>query len=173
MRKFGAGSLIYGLGDHRRSQDFWLGGAQTTNHTQWRRQKFSKSNFLLGKDIVEWKIWSSSLMALCQDFGKGRGRKLIVEKCKSLTWKTCWVSYCTQTYQRRGSGGRAPSRRWLWGSGRKAPSRWAIFVSFWKKKLFKSHWITFRTSSEPFQRTRFLTFQRQSKKFSCSILFCN
>ena len=45
------------------------------------------------------------------------------------------------------------------------------FVSFWKKKLFKSHWITFRTSSEPFQRTRFLTFQCQSKKFSCSILF--
>ena len=74
-----------------------------------------------------------------------------------------WVRYW--------SGGRAPSRRWLWGSGGKAPSRWAIFVSFWKKKLFKSRWITFRTSSEPFQRTRFLTFQSQSKKFSCSILF--
>ena len=55
-------------------------------------RNFRKSNFLWGKDIVEWKIWSRSLMALCQDFGKRRGRKLIVEKCKSLTWKTCWVS---------------------------------------------------------------------------------
>ena len=52
-------------------------------------RKFRKSNFLWGKDIVEWKILSRSLMALCQDFGKGRGRKLIVEKCKSQTWKTC------------------------------------------------------------------------------------
>ena len=57
------------------------------------------------------------------------------------------------------------------GAGGNAPSRLAIFVSFWKKKLFKSHWIAFRASSEPFQRTRFLTFQSQSKKFRCSILF--
>ena len=46
--------------------------------------------------------------------------------------------------------------------------RWAIFV-FWGKKLFKSHWITFRTSSQPFERITFLAFQSQSKKFSCSI----
>ena len=45
------------------------------------------------------------------------------------------------------------------------------FCKFLKKKLFKSRWITFRTSSEPFQRTRFLTFQNQSKKFNGSILF--
>ena len=35
-----------------------------------------------------------------------------------------------------GSGGGAPSRQWLWGSEGKAPSRRAIFVSFWKKELF-------------------------------------
>ena len=34
------------------------------------------------------------------------------------------------------------------------------------EKLFKSHWITFRTSSQPFERTRFLTFESQSKKFN-------
>ena len=50
-------------------------------------RNFRKRNFLWGKDIVEWKIRSRSLMALSQDFGKGRGRKLIVKKCKSLTWK--------------------------------------------------------------------------------------
>ena len=44
------------------------------------------------------------------------------------------------------------------------------FLCFWKKKLFKSHWITFRASSQSFERTRFLTFQSQSKKLSCSIL---
>ena len=56
------------------------------------------------------------------------------------------------------------------GAGGGTPSRWAIFVSFWKKKLFKSHWITFRTCSKPFQKTRFLTFESQSKNFTCSFL---
>ena len=56
----------------------------------------------------------------------------------------------------------------VWGQ---SPQPLGDFCVFGKKKLFKSHWITFRTSSEPFQRTRFLTFQSQSKKFSCSILF--
>ena len=158
---------------HRRSQDFWLGGPKPQITRDDVIRNFRKSNFLWGKDIVEWKIWSRSLMALCQDFGKERGRKLIVKKCKSLTWKTCWVSWCTQTYQRRGSGGRAPSRRWLWGSGGKAPSRWAIFVSFWKKKLFKSHRITFCTSSEPFQRTRFLHFKANRENLVVQSSFCN
>ena len=34
------------------------------------------------------------------------------------------------------TGDGAPSRQWLWGSGGEAPSRWAIFVSFWKKSYF-------------------------------------
>ena len=33
-----------------------------------------------------------------------------------------------------GFGGGAPSRRWLRGSGGKASSRWAYFVSFWEKQ---------------------------------------
>ena len=28
------------------------------------------------------------------------------------------------------------SCQWLWGSGGKAPRRWAIFVRFWKKSYF-------------------------------------
>ena len=32
---------------HRRSQDFWLGGAQTTNHMQLRHQKFSKKELFV------------------------------------------------------------------------------------------------------------------------------
>ena len=38
-------------------------------------RNFQKRNFLWGKYIVEWKIWSCSLLALNQDFGKGRRRK--------------------------------------------------------------------------------------------------
>ena len=33
----------------RRSQDFWLGGAQTTNHMQCRYQKFSKKELFVGQ----------------------------------------------------------------------------------------------------------------------------
>ena len=39
---------------------------------------FKKRKFLWDKDIIEWKVWSCSLLALDQDFDKGRGRKLIV-----------------------------------------------------------------------------------------------
>ena len=39
-------------------------------------RNFWKRNFLWGKNIVEWKIWSYSPWALNQDFGKGKGRKL-------------------------------------------------------------------------------------------------
>ena len=35
-------------------------------------KNFQERNFLWGKDIAEWKIWSRSLLALNQDFGKGR-----------------------------------------------------------------------------------------------------
>ena len=44
------------------------------------------------------------------------------------------------------------------------------FLKVFGKKLFKSHWITFRTSSQSFERGRFLTFQTQLKKFDRSIL---
>ena len=45
---FVSSSLEY-THQHRRSQDFWLGGAQTTNHMQWRHQKFSKKEVFVGQ----------------------------------------------------------------------------------------------------------------------------
>ena len=72
--------------NYRRSQDFWLGGGPNhKSHTMKWSEIFKKRNFLWGKDIVEWKIWSCSLLALNQDFGKEKGRKLIVRKCKCPT----------------------------------------------------------------------------------------
>ena len=58
-----------------------------------------------------------------------------------------------------------------WGSGGEDPGCWAIFVSFWDKKLFQSHWITYRSCVKPFERTGLLIFQSQSKKLNWSILF--
>ena len=85
--------------------------------------------------------------------------------------------YSNQTFTDGGLGAEPPAAGGHGGLGAKP---WAIlvwghgglgdFCKFLEKKLFKSHWIAFRTSSEPFQRTRFLTFQSQSKKFNCSIL---
>ena len=110
-------------------------------------------------------------MALCQDVGKGRGRKLIVEKCKGLTWKTCVSKLVYSNVSETGVWGQSPQPPMAMGVWGQSPQPLGDFCKFLEKKLFKSHWITFRTSSEPFQRTRFLTFQCQSKKFSCSILF--
>ena len=46
-----------------------------------------------------------------------------------------------------------------------APSRWAIFCNFLEKNgYFNAIWITFRTVSEPFERTKFLMFKSQLKK---------
>ena len=45
-----------------------------------------------------------------------------------------------------------------------------FFVIFRKKKLFQYHCITFHTYLEPFQNTRFLTFESQLKKLSCLVL---
>ena len=64
-----------------------------------------------------------------------------------------------------GPGGGATSRRRLWESRGEAPSRWAIFCKFLEKNgYFNAIWITFRTFSEPFKRTKFLRFESQLKK---------
>ena len=64
-----------------------------------------------------------------------------------------------------GPGGGATSRRRLWESGGEAPSRWAIFCKFLEKNgYFNAIWITFRTFSEPFERTKFLRFESQLNK---------
>ena len=51
----------------------------------------------------------------------------------------------------------------VWGE---APSRRAIFCMFLEKNgYFNAIWITFRTFSEPFERTKFLRFESQLNKF--------
>ena len=70
---------------HRRSQDFWLGGPKPQITCNDVVRNFQERKFLWSKDIAEWKFWSRCLLAHNQDFGKGRGRKLVVRKCKCLT----------------------------------------------------------------------------------------
>ena len=65
-------------------------------------------------------------------------------------------------------GGGASRGRRIWGSGGDAPSRWAIFRNFLEKNYFNTHWITFWMYLEPFERTRFLTFESQVKKIKLS-----
>ena len=55
-----------------------------------------------------------------------------------------------------------PEAMGVWGE---APSRWAIFCKFLEKNgCFNAIWITFRTFSEPFERTKFLRFKNLLKK---------
>ena len=69
-----------------------------------------------------------------------------------------------------GPGGRATSRRRLWESVGKAPSSWAIFCKFLEKNGYlNAIWITFRTFSELFEKTKFLRFENQLNK-SLSLL---
>ena len=64
-----------------------------------------------------------------------------------------------------GHWGKATSRPRPWESGGEAPSRWAIFEKFLEKNGYcNAIRITFRTFSEPFERTKFLRFESQLKK---------
>ena len=73
--------------------------------------------------------------ALNQEFAKGEELEPHVKNF----YKYIKIGRCgeqisaTQTYHRRSLGGGARSRRRLWGSGGKTPSRWAIFCNSWKK----------------------------------------
>ena len=48
--------------NHGRSKGFWLGEGQTTNHMQWRHQKFSKEEIFVAQryrrmeDLKPWPI---------------------------------------------------------------------------------------------------------------------
>ena len=58
--------------------------------------------------------------------------------------------------------GRSHSRRRLRESAGEAPSQWTIFCEFLEKNGYlNAIWITFRTFSEPFERTKFLRFESQ------------
>ena len=76
----------------------------------------------------------------------------------------------TQMYHRRGFGAGAPSHRRLWGCGGQASSRWKSFCNFLKKKAILMPLDHISNSSEPFESTRFLTFEGQLKKSNCLIL---
>ena len=44
------------------------------------------------------------------------------------------------------------------------------FLYVFGKKAILIDWIAFHTCSKPIERTKFLTFESESKKFNCSIL---
>ena len=99
---------------------------------------FPKGKFLWDKDIVGWKIWNRCcLFARNQDFAKGRGLKLIVEKCKYLTLGTCWESLCNSNVSQTGIWGLGPQPPEALGAwGRSPPNPWASFCNFLKKKSY-------------------------------------
>ena len=86
-----------------------------------------------------------------QEFSEGRSLNQKLKMKISKLGDVRKLTSLTQTYHR-------------WRSGGEAPSRWAIFCNFLEKKLFQCLWITFRMCSEPFEKTRFLTFESQLKK---------
>ena len=60
---------------------------------------------------------------------------------------------------------RTTTCRRLWGSGGKAPSRWAIFCKFLEKNgYFNAIWITFCTFSESFEIIKLLRYESQLNK---------
>ena len=115
--------------EHRRNQDFCRGeGAQTTNHIQWRRQKFLKQEVFVGlryRKIEDQKPWSG--LPLNQDLAEERGLKPKVKKRNYLNWEMCLAKKSvTQTYHRRGFGDRGPRG-------------WAIFLKLNYFNVFGSH----------------------------------
>ena len=53
----------------------------------------------------------------------------------------------------------------IWESVGEAPSRWAIFCKLLEENGYlNAIWITFRTTSEPFETTKFLRFESQLNK---------
>ena len=69
-----------------------IGRAQITNHVQWRHQNFSKEELFAGQRYHRMEDLKPLLVGTKPGFCKERGLKLIVEKCKYLTLKTCWES---------------------------------------------------------------------------------
>ena len=51
------------------------------------------------------------------------------------------------------------------GSGGLGSKPQATGQFFLEKKLFQCHWITFRTYSQPYERSNFLKFESQLEKF--------
>ena len=96
-------------------------------------RNFQKKTLFWGKDIVEWKIRSCFLSTLYQDFGKGRGRKLIVRTCNlgDVLGKLVY-SNISQT----GIWGRSPIADAYGGLGTKPPAAGQFLYVFGKKSYF-------------------------------------
>ena len=67
-------------------------GAQITNHMQWRHQNFSKEELFVGQRYRRMEDLKLLLVDTLPGFWKERALKLIIEKCKYLTLKTCLES---------------------------------------------------------------------------------
>ena len=66
---------------------------------------------------------------------------------------------------KRGLGAEPPAAVGYGSLGANHPAAGRFFVSFWKKNgCLNAIWITFRTFSEPFERTKFLRFESQLNK---------
>ena len=136
---------------HRRSQDFGFGGrgANRKSHAMTSSRIFKKREF-------SWTKNERSEAGVCV-FGRYPGFLL---KGKDLNYKLkCFREISklgkreeqisvTQTCHSRVSGSESPSRQRLWGSGGKAPNRWAIFLQvFGKYSYHNAIRITFRAFS--------------------------
>ena len=91
---------------------------------------------------------------------------------KCVNWDTCLRKevYCNSNVSQTGVWGRRvqpPEGVGVWGE---APSRWTIFRNFLEKKVVLIPLDHICTFSEPFESTRFLTFENQLKKLSCLVL---
>ena len=85
----------------------------------------------MGQSYRRMEDLKSNLVALNHDFGRERGRKLKVRNCKTsdLGDELSKLVYSNASQTR------------VWGRSPQPPvamrvSRWAIFGSFWEKKLF-------------------------------------
>ena len=94
---------------YRRGQNFWLrGGTQTTNHMQWRHQKFSKDELFVGQIYHRRDDLKLLPVGTWPGFCRGRELKVIVKKYKYLTLETCWGSLCKSNLSQTGVWGQSP-----------------------------------------------------------------
>ena len=129
---------------------------------QWRHHKFSKRKTFYGTKNDSSKAGGSDL-APNQDLLKEQDYN---RKLKSFTNISKLGDIVSKSVQLRwGQWTEPPPAGRLWGSGGKAPSRWAIFCKFLEKNsYFNAIWITFRTFSEPFEIIKLLRYESQLNK---------
>ena len=89
----------------------------------------------------------SNLLALNHDFGRRRGRKLIVRNCKTSDLGDVLSKLVYSNVSLTRVWGRSPQppvAMRVWGQ---SPEPLGDFCKFLEKKAILIHWITFRTCS--------------------------